>query len=167
MHTISKFDEELVKQSAAYVVKGISLCIKGPPGLRNEMVNSPDFWSVLKSLSSIPESADAVFKILQDVVEGSTPALTADNYEPAVSLLNDFATAASVGATDEQRRDQALRRGKQPSKRQQPSEIVQRGQKAMQIVYQITSRTPSFIQLSHLEPYEGKLEDFQPLRFRL
>ncbi len=127
------------------------------------MVNSPDFWSVLKSLSSIPESADAVFKIVQDIVEGLTPALTADNYEPAVSLLNDFATAASVGAADEQRRDQALRKGNPPSKKQLPSEIVQRGQRAMQIVYQMTSRIPSFIQLSHLEPYEGELQHFQPL----
>lgn len=60
--------------------------------------------------------AQDVFDVVEDVVEGPKAALTADNYEFAVPLLGDFATAGSVGAASEQRRDEAARRGRSPTK---------------------------------------------------
>lgn len=112
LHSISKLDEEMLKQSSLSIVKGLALCLRSAPGLRNEIVNSPDFWSLLHALHTIPEAAGDVFDILESVVGGSTPALTTDNYEPVISLLNDFAAAGSVGAAEEQKRDVAARRGK-------------------------------------------------------
>jgi len=41
----------------------------------------------------------------------------ADNYESAVKLLNDFASAGSVGSTIEQKQDKRARRG-QPMKQE-------------------------------------------------
>jgi brefeldin A-resistance guanine nucleotide exchange factor 1 len=42
----------------------------------------------------------------------SQPGITPDNYEAAIALLNEFATAAQVGAVQEQRYDQAVKKGK-------------------------------------------------------
>jgi golgi-specific brefeldin A-resistance guanine nucleotide exchange factor 1 len=123
----------------------------------------------------VPEAAGDVFQLVEDLTTSSQPGITADNYEAAIALLNEFATAAQVGAVEEQRRDQAARRGKAPpSKTKKPecvylyfldctnltiarsSEIVVRGTKAMTIVYQMTDRVPKFIESSHLEATEGK-----------
>jgi len=86
--------------------------LDGPAGLRCEIVNSPDFWSVLKALQAVPDVAQDVFDIVEGVVEGARAALTADNYESAVQIFGDFATAGSVGASTEQRRDEAARQGR-------------------------------------------------------
>lgn len=118
LHAISKFDQELLKQAGPYVAKGLSLCLRGPSGLRNEMVNSPDFWSILHNLHTVPDTAAEVFGMLQTLLDDASSTLTADNYDPILSLLNDFAAAGSVGAIAEQRRDQVAMRGKQAPKKE-------------------------------------------------
>ena len=102
------------------MVKGIARCIREPGPLRKEMINSPDFWAILKTLHSIDEVAAQVFRILEELTADGFSAITADNYEAAVSLLNDFAMAGSVGAVFEQRRDTLARRGK--TAKQPPTE---------------------------------------------
>lgn len=61
-----------------------------------------------------------MFSLLEDVTIGSPSAVSADNYECAIALLNDYATAGSVGAVQEQRLDKAGRRNKsaKPTKAQ-------------------------------------------------
>ena len=117
LHTISSFDEDLLKQSALPVLKGMFACIQGPAGLRKEMATSPDFWVILHRLHQEAEATPLAFDILEDVITGSPSAITSDNYEPAISLLNDFATAGSVGAMHEQKREEALRKGRQQKER--------------------------------------------------
>lgn len=80
---------------------------------------SPDFWVVLRNLTGNLKAAPGVFKILEGVASGSASTITADNYESAVALLNDFATAGSIGAHSEQKQDKRSKRapptaGKQP-----------------------------------------------------
>ncbi len=53
-----------------------------------------------------------MFELLEDVTVGRPSAISADNYESAVALLNDYATAGSVGAVQEQKLDKAARRPK-------------------------------------------------------
>jgi brefeldin A-resistance guanine nucleotide exchange factor 1 len=127
------------------------------------MSTSPDFWNILHHLHTVPEAAPHVFRILEDLVEPPYNAITVDNYEPAISLLDSFATAGSVGANDEQRRDMAAKRGKgtkpgkvepKAGKLKHRDEVI-RGAKAIGIVYQLTSRVPSFITQSHLETTEA------------
>ena len=77
------------------------------------MTASPDFWSILERLHQHKEAASAVFDILQTITTSSPPAVTADNYESAIELANKFATAGSIGAVSEQKRDVPARRGKQ------------------------------------------------------
>jgi brefeldin A-resistance guanine nucleotide exchange factor 1 len=114
LHTISSFKKELLEKAAPLVLEGVNKCIKEPGPLRNEIITSPDFWVILRTLSSNPNVAPSVFDILQGVVtESSPPAIMADNYNSAVELLNMFATAGSIGSVIEQKQDKKARRGQQ------------------------------------------------------
>jgi brefeldin A-resistance guanine nucleotide exchange factor 1 len=83
-------------------------------------MTSPDFWVILRGLTGNTENAQTVFEILEGVAVGSPPTIMADNYESAVKLLNDFASAGSVGSTVEQKQDKRARRGQQPPKQEKP-----------------------------------------------
>jgi brefeldin A-resistance guanine nucleotide exchange factor 1 len=105
------------------------------------------------------DAAGEVFQLVEDLTTSPQPSITADNYEATIALLNEFATAAQVGAREEQLHDQASRRGKGVSKPKKPesTDVVVRGSKAMAIVFQLSSRVPTFIEQSHLEMTEGEL----------
>jgi brefeldin A-resistance guanine nucleotide exchange factor 1 len=158
LHAISSFKKELFEKSAPFVIQGLNQCIKESGPLRNEMMTSPDFWVILRNLASNPQTAPAVFEILEGVAIGSPPTVMADNYESAVKLLNDFASAGSVGSAVEQKHDKRTRRG-QPVKQQQPKPqvdaVVARGVKAITLISALTSRIPSLMKQSHLESKEG------------
>ena len=93
-------------------MKGVAICIQEPSPLRNEMINTPDFWSLLQSLKGHSEVAPNVFELISKTVTSQHSSVTADNYEATVSLLNSFATAGSVGAVIEQKKDRNARRSK-------------------------------------------------------
>lgn len=140
------------------ILKGLSLCIETPSPLRNEITNTPDFWSIIRSLHTVPEAAGNAFDLVARVVAGQPPAVTADNYKETISLLNQYAAAGSVGAIVEQKRDKnANRKREKPPKSVKPreNEIVDRGFKAVVMIYRLTNRVPSLIEQSHLERNEG------------
>lgn len=157
LHAISSFNHDLLMQCAKPILKGIYGCVSGPPELKNELATSPDFWAVLHSLQRQPDAAELAFQIVESVASGPAPAITADNYEPALALLNAFATTGSVGARQEQQRDQAHRRGQQapPDKKAAKSDAVLRGISAIAIVSQLARRAPALIKQSHLETNEA------------
>ncbi|KAF2473777.1 Sec7-domain-containing protein [Lindgomyces ingoldianus] len=164
LHTFSSFDQELLKQCAQPLLKGLSDCCKGPIGLRSELSSSPDFWAILNTLHPVPEAAGDVFQLVEDLATSAQPGISADNYEAAIALLNEFATAAQVGALQEQQHDQANRRGKAPkAKKPESNEVVVRGSKAMTIIYQMSGRVPNFIEQSHLEPNEAWTAYWSPI----
>lgn len=169
LHAISSFRPELLKQCAQPILKGIYGCISGPPELRNELASSPDFWAVLHVLQPHHEAADLAFEIAESVASSQLPAITADNYEPAVALLNAFATAGSVGAKHEQQqREQPARKGKQAPQDQEKKpakkpEAVARATKAVGIVAQLATRVPSLIEQSHLETHEAWKTYWSPI----
>ena len=92
------------------ILNGLTLCIQNPSSLRKEITNTPDFWSILRSLYVLPEASSRAFDLVASLVVGQQAAVTADNYKDTVSLLNGFATAGSVGAVVEQTRDKTGRR---------------------------------------------------------
>ncbi|KAH7116070.1 hypothetical protein B0J11DRAFT_116620 [Dendryphion nanum] len=164
LHTFSKFDEALLKECAQPLLKGLSDCCKGPSALRSELASSPDFWVILNTLQRVPDAAGDVFQLVEDLTTSSQPGVTADNYEAAIALLNEFATAAQVGAVLEQRYDQAVKRGKAPkAKKPESNEVVVRGSKAMTIVFQMSDRVPNFIEQSHLETTEAWTAYWSPI----
>ena len=102
----------MLEKAAALILKGLAVCLRKSGPLRNEITNTPDFWSLMQSLHDNQEVAGSVFGLLENIAAGQPPAVTADNYEPTVGLLNAFATSGSVGAVTEQKRDKDARRQK-------------------------------------------------------
>lgn len=152
LHALSSFEPDLLQRCAGPLLKGIATCIEGPPGLRSAVSNSPDFWTILQALHVLPTAAPQVFHILEDLALSPHAGITANNYEQFMSLANAFATEGSVGAAEEQKRDRESRKGKQ-GKAAKPKHLeeVERGKKAMALVYDMTLRVPAFIQQSHFE----------------
>lgn len=122
LHAVSSFPADTLVKTSGLVLRGLRLCIEEPCPLRNEIMTSPDFWAILNALAAQPDSAPAVFDILESGVSAAPPsAIMADNYEAALALLNEFASMASVGAVAEQRNDRKLgRKGGRPVKQEKP-----------------------------------------------
>ncbi|KAK4617730.1 hypothetical protein CLAFUW4_12238 [Fulvia fulva] len=160
LHYISSLRQDLLKETDKDILKGIYSCISGPPSLKKEIASSPDFWTVLHALQSKPESSQLVFQIAESVADGNTPAITSDNYEACVVLLNAFATSGSIGARFEQQHDQQARQQRAqknkddstPEKKaQKKPEAVTRAIRAIAIVAKLASRVPTLISQSQLE----------------
>lgn len=105
LHTVSSFSPEILKKTSKLVLKGLKACIDEPGPLRNEIMTSPDFWAILRNLSTESASAPIVFEILETGVSPSSTAIMADNYEAAITLLSHFASAASATVPKEPRTD--------------------------------------------------------------
>jgi brefeldin A-resistance guanine nucleotide exchange factor 1 len=165
IHSFSSFNQGLLHRSAVPLLQGIIDCMKyGTPSLRSEMSASPDFWAILLALHSVPEVSAYVFRVLEYISAPPHAGITVDNYEPALKLLDGFASLGSVGASDEQRRDVASVRGNRsgpsssrdkqagPVKAPRPKHRseVERGTRALAIVFGLTSRVPAFITASQL-----------------
>jgi brefeldin A-resistance guanine nucleotide exchange factor 1 len=155
LHTFSSFNDSLLKECSQPILKGLTDCCKGPNALRSELSGSPDFWAILSRLSNVTEASGDVFALVEDLTTSIQPGITADNYEAAIALLNEFATAAQVGAMEEQLYDQSRRGKGQKAKKPESNEVVIRGGTAMNIVFQLSGRVPNFIEQSHLETTEG------------
>ena len=167
LHTISGYEQSTLETAELEITQGLALCLRHPSPLRSEMTNTPDFWLILRSLHARPSVADRIYDIIRNVVEAKPTAVTADNYEAVISLLTGFASAGSIGAAVEQQRDKKLpeqrekrQQKRDPSPRKPTSEereAVERGHRAVVMIYQLTGRIPGLIEQSHLERREGKL----------
>ena len=167
LHTISNFKKDLFERSAPLVLQGLNQCIEEPGPLRHEVMTSPDFWVILRKLTANAKAAPTVFEILEGVAIGSPPTIIADNYESAVKLLNEFASAGSVGATTEQKQDKRPRRGQQsaPPKKEKPqvAAAVARGVKAITMIYSLTTRIPVLMKQSHLDSKDAWAAYWSPI----
>lgn len=113
LHSIAALDKGLLGKSASPVTKGLSKCAKsGSLSLKSEMINSPDFWVLLRTLLPSVEACVEVFEIMEFITSESPSNVTSDNYVPVVLLLNDIASAGSVGSVFEQKQDKLTKRGK-------------------------------------------------------
>ncbi|KAI1103900.1 hypothetical protein F4804DRAFT_308829 [Jackrogersella minutella] len=156
LHAISSFPTETLAKTSHLVLQGLRLCIEQPGPLRSEIMTSPDFWVILRTLSSSPNASPTVFEILEGGVSGSPSAIIADNYEAAIALLNEYATAAKVGALVEQKGERRQRNAR-PLKKEASSDnaVVSRGVKAINLISSMTARIPHLMKQSHLENSEA------------
>ncbi|KAI0450865.1 Sec7-domain-containing protein [Xylaria acuta] len=156
LHTISSFPRDMLAKTSQLVLQGLKMCIEQPGPLRSEIMTSPDFWLILRTLAGNSNSSPTVFDILEGGVSGYPSAIIADNYEAAISLLNEYATAAQVGAADEQKGERRQRNAR-PPKKEAASEntIVSRGVKAVNLISSMTARIPHLMKQSHLEDSEA------------
>lgn len=181
LHTVSSWKKDTLAKTAPLVLEGLKLCISQPGPLRSEIMTSPDFWVLLRTLAANSGSAPVVFEILEGGVSGSPSAIIADNYEAAIALLNEFATAAKVGAVAEQKNSAGDKRPRsaRPPKKEAPryvpwhlsqhrtttiltrlgseNAVVARGVKAVNMIYDMIARIPHLMKQSHLESSEGRL----------
>ena len=164
LHTISSFDQSTLEKSALACLKGLKLCIANLGPLRNEITNTPDFWSTIRRVYAMPQIAGTVFELLESVVVGKSSAVTVDNYESAVAMLDNFASAGRVGAVIEQKRERNGPRTKhtKPTKTGDDP-AVSRGIKAVSLIYQLTNRAPAFVEQSHLERQEAWITYWSPI----
>lgn len=101
---------------------------------------------------------------MENIVATKAPAVTADNYEAIVSLLNSFASAGSVGAVEEQKHEKNARRSKVTKPVRPPeNEAVGRGIKAVNMIYQLIERVPALIEQSHLEVNKAWITYWSPI----
>lgn len=186
LHGISSFDQDILESVAVPIVNALSQCVTDAGLLRNQITVSPDFWSVLQRLHQHAEAAPLVYELLQTIIESTPPTVSADNYESAVNLANEFISAGSVGAFEERQRDAVSRRAKgvkQPKQRyafiffffslniffavradkiNSENQVVARGVKAIGLIYHLTRRAPALISQSHLEKSEGRYRNILP-----
>lgn len=172
LHTLSSFPQPLLESSALPLLRGLSDCVGAPGTLRSEVASSPDFWQILSRLAPVPEASAAVFEVVEELAvddEYKKGGVTADNYQHLVALLSDFATAGQAGAQEEQRRETGNRDGKRPGKGDEQSkaserkrrknkteEVVNRGVRAVGLVYGLMGRVTGWIEFSHLERRKGR-----------
>lgn len=128
---MSSWKKDTLAKTAPLVLEGLKLCISQPGPLRSEIMTSPDFWVLLRTLAASSGSAPVVFEILEGGVSGSPSAIIADNYEAAIALLNEFATAAKVGAVAEQKNSAGDKRPRsaRPPKKEAPRYVPRHGSK--------------------------------------
>ncbi|KAL5601338.1 uncharacterized protein BROUX77_005587 [Berkeleyomyces rouxiae] len=154
LHTISNFPKETMAKCASLLLTGLRGCIQEPSPLRSEIMTSPDFWAILRLLSGRAETSPTVFDILEAGTTGDPPSIISDNYEAAIKLLNDFATASRLSTGI--RQDNRQRGGKERSaKTPAADEVVSRGIRAVSLIYNMTSRIPHLMKQSHLESNEA------------
>ncbi|MCJ1385348.1 GDP/GTP exchange factor for ARF [Xylographa soralifera] len=164
LHTISSLDQSMSEKAALPILKGLTSCMRGPRPLRNEMANTPDFWSTIRGLHTIPAAASTVFEILMDIMSDKPSIISGDNYEFAIQALNDFATAGSAGAVGEQKRDRYMRRSKTvKSIEPRDSELISHAIQAVTMIWQLSSRVPALIEQSHLERKEAWTAYWSPI----
>ncbi|KAL8709936.1 MAG: hypothetical protein Q9220_005386, partial [cf. Caloplaca sp. 1 TL-2023] len=119
LHLISSFSQPRLERCAGLVLKGLNHCIKESGALRSEIFNTPDFWSTIERIHAISAVSSSVFALLKAIVEDRAPAVTADNYEFVVGLLNSFANAGGAAAASQhQHREPHGRRPRSPEKAQ-------------------------------------------------
>jgi brefeldin A-resistance guanine nucleotide exchange factor 1 len=163
LHAISSFDDQTLDRTASTITAGFSSSISGATPLRNEVTKSPDFWSTLQRLHQHKTEAEKVLDILSHLAT-QDQALTADNFESAVTLANDFASAGSIGSIQEKRKDFAAKQGRR-AKDAKPEDaaLVTRANQAVSLIYQLTERVPSLIDQSHLERSEAWAAYWSPV----
>ncbi|EPS36024.1 hypothetical protein H072_10526 [Dactylellina haptotyla CBS 200.50] len=163
LHSIATLEKPLLDKCAGPIVKGVHSCINSTTPLKSEIVNSPDFWSLLRLLSTNTEVSGEVFDILDLVAIQNPLNVTADNYVAVVTVLNDFATAGSIGANFEQLQDR-MKRNKDAKPTERPDkDIVTRGTKAVSGIYRLTARVQALITRSHLEQTEAWTTYWTPI----
>lgn len=178
LHHIATLDRGILEKSSLPIIAGIKKCLRGPTSLKSQMVISPDFWVLLRSLLLLNETAKEVFEAAEYVTkEGSN--VSSDNYVAVVTLLNDFALAASVGSMFEQKQDKLLIADRKKAgavgpggagkaklvqlKDRPDAAVVEMGVRAVGMVYGLTTRVPTLISQSHLEKKEAWTTYWSPI----
>lgn len=178
LHHIATLDRGILVKSSLPIITGIKNCLQGPTSLKSQMVISPDFWVLLRSLLMLNHVSQEVFEATEYVTTEASN-VSSDNYVAVVTLLNDFALKGSVGSVFEQQQDKLhladrkkggagsvgkAGKAKPVQLKDRPDkEVVERGIKAVGMIYGLTTRVPTLIAQSHLEKKEAWTTYWSPI----
>ncbi|KAF8421295.1 hypothetical protein EV426DRAFT_222858 [Tirmania nivea] len=178
LHHIATLSRGILEKSSLPIIAGIKGCLRGSSSLKSQMVSSPDFWVLLRGLLVLNDAAQEVFEATEYVTKEESN-VSSDNYVAVVTLLNDFALAASVGSVFEQKQDKLFLADRKKAgaagaggagkakpvqlKDRPDAAVVERGVKAVGLVYGLTTRVPTLIAQSHLEKKEAWTTYWSPI----
>lgn len=165
LHLIANLDKDLLAKTAESTIKGLKRCVGGPGPLKRQMINSPDFWVLLRSLLKVKGDPEEIFEVLKIILDEQQQNVTADNYEAVISLLSEFATAGSACASWEQKQDKLAKRPAQPVKVEDrpDAQIYKLSASAVSYLLALSGRVPELIQQSHLARPEAWAAYWMPL----
>ncbi|EGN96105.1 hypothetical protein SERLA73DRAFT_112215 [Serpula lacrymans var. lacrymans S7.3] len=132
---------------AEQVVSGVSLIIQK----HSDIVSSHTEWNLvfalLRSTISHPEAVRSSFDLAVSFVsEKPTQYVTMDSFTGLVTLLDDFASAAGVSVDGQRQRG---RRSAPQASASSP--LVERGRKAIDLIFELKKFIPIFSESSNLE----------------
>ncbi|KAG5953945.1 hypothetical protein E4U53_006482 [Claviceps sorghi] len=158
LHIVANLPQHVISQTSDIISSGFVICTDQPGALRNEMMNSPDFWAILGVLARTSESASSIFSILRSSLSGSPSAISADNYEATIALLGYFASASTEGDSLPRSSDSNLNNCVGHDKSKNDDTAIVRGCEAISTLSGITARVPQLMQQSRLESSEDAEE---------
>ncbi|KAI5296095.1 GDP/GTP exchange factor for ARF [Ascosphaera acerosa] len=168
LHSVSSLSPDILEYAAIPIVLGLDRCVSQSLPLRTEMTSSPDFWAILQRYHQHPEAAALALDMLHRLVTETPPIVSADNFEFAVALANDIASAgalASDGAQDSRtaRKGAAQRNTSTPATSPTDDPFVMRGVKATNLIQTLSGHVATLISQSYLEQDEAWAAYWSPM----
>jgi golgi-specific brefeldin A-resistance guanine nucleotide exchange factor 1 len=99
---------------AEQVAAGLILIASKHPDIVSSQTEWNIVFALVKSTIGHSEASKQAFEFIQSLIESTTPRVTVDNFSGLVSVLDDYATAASIATEAQQqgRRTQMLNMSK-------------------------------------------------------
>lgn len=141
---LAALDDAILQRTAVPIAYGLLGCLRVDSAIP-QIASSTETFDLVSKINMHPDAASLIFEIVSLL----SSAVSSDNYESMIKILDGFASAGQVGAEDER---QALLAKKQaqarPTKSQIPpkpssphKEEIQRACRAVEILYQLRHET--------------------------
>jgi len=140
---IGRLPPSIAFSAAEQIVSGVVPLIQ-----TQEIVSSQTEWTIVFSIFrgtvTHQEAAKTTFQIVADYVQdGPKQQVTVDSFPGLITILDEYASAASA-LINSQKRGPGGRRQQQPSSQHSP--VIERGRKAVELLFELKQFIPTFVQ---------------------
>ncbi|KAK7440220.1 GDP/GTP exchange factor for ARF [Stygiomarasmius scandens] len=156
---LSGLPPAIVNSVAEQIIAGVILLVHK----HRDVIRSQTEWNLvfalIRSTLSHPEAARLSFDLVSSlVVDGPEQLVTGDNFPGLITLLDDFATNASISIESQQRQG----RRHEPAKAV-ISPVLERGKKAIELIVELRKFISIITESSHLQRPQVWRQLFLPL----
>ena len=131
-------------------------------------------FSIFRGTVTHQEAAKATFQIVTDYVQdGPKQQVTVDSFPGLISILDEYASAASA-LINSQKRGPGGRRQQQPSSQKyvvmyvsvgfadqlNRSPVIERGRKAVELLFELKQFIPTFVQSHDIPQHQGGVPSY-------
>ncbi|KAF5372839.1 hypothetical protein D9758_001701 [Tetrapyrgos nigripes] len=160
---LSDLPTTIMNSVAEQIIAGVILLVQK----HRDIIRSQTEWNLVFALVrftlSHPEAARQSFDLVSSlVVDGPEQLVTGDNFAGLVTLLDDFATNASISIESQQRQGRRRESAKAAS-----SPVVERGQRAVDLIVNLKKFISIITDSSHLQRVQAWRQLFLPLLISL